>query len=299
MRRTWAVVLGALAILVGWVVTLNAGASYLMRRRRPDPPDTPDSYGIPYEQVHFTSRDYVKLTGWWIPSDQAIGTIIMCHGQEGSMDGDTHQMVPLYDAGFNVFMFDFRAHGRSEGTCVSMGMYEKEDLLGALDYLTEKHGIDKVGVLGFSMGAAVALITAALSERICTVVADSSFVRLKHTLARWGTQRGVPQAIARQYANSVLMIASLRTEGRMDQTDPILWTVHIGPRPILFIHGAEDPFVSLREVERMARLAEGPVEIWNVEGVGHRGAYSSDPVEYNRRVIEWFKRYVPAPSKTS
>src|SRR5262249_48832020 len=152
----------------------------------PDPPDRPDNYGISYEEVHFTSRDMVKLFGWWIPARKPIGTIVMCHGQEGSMDGDTKQMVPLHDAGFNVFMFDFRAHGQSDGECVSMGMYEKEDLLGALDYLAEQRHVDKVGVLGFSMGAAVALITAALSERICVVVADSSFGQLKNTLTGWG-----------------------------------------------------------------------------------------------------------------
>ena len=95
----------------------------------------------------------------------------------------------------------------------------------------------------------------------------------------------------------MLIVAALRTEGRIDQTDPILWTIHIGPRPILFIHGADDPYVSLGEVERMATLAEGPVEIWNVSGAGHRGAYAADPVEYNRRVIDWFKRYVPTPEK--
>ncbi len=297
MRTVRTVTFASLALIGGWLLALNAGASHLMRRRRPDPPDTPGNYGIAYEEVEFHSRDRVRLVGWWIPAREPIGTLVMCHGQEGSMDGDTQQMVPLSDAGYNVFMFDFRAHGRSDGGCVSFGMYEKEDLLGALDYLTEKRGIDKVGVLGFSMGAAVALITAALSERVCTVVADSSFARLKHTMTRWGTKRGIPYTLARQYTQSVLMVASLRTEGRMDQTDPLLWTIHIGPRPILFIHGAEDPYVRLHEVERMASLAEGPVEIWNVEGVGHRGGYAADPVEYNRRVIDWFKRYVPAPEK--
>jgi pimeloyl-ACP methyl ester carboxylesterase len=292
MRYARIGMLAGLGLLGGWIVALNAGASRLMRRRPPDPTDTPDNYGISYEEVHLRSRDLVNLVGWWIPADNAIGTIVMCHGQEGSMDGDTQQMVPLHDAGFNVFMFDFRAHGRSEGDCVSMGMYEKEDLLGALDFLAEHKHVDRVGVLGFSMGAAVALITAALSERICAVVADSSFGRLKHTLTGWGVQRGVPAPIARQFAAWVLVAASIRTEGRMDQTDPIRWTVHIGPRPILFIHGANDPFVSSEEVANMASLAEGPVQVWVVDGVGHRGAYADDPMEYNRRVVEWFTRYL-------
>lgn len=294
MRVTRPIALAAFFGVGGWLVALNAGASYLMRRRVPDPTDTPENYGIPYEEVRFISRDSVALVGWWIPAKDARATVVMCHGQEGSMDGDTRQMVPLHDAGFNVFMFDFRAHGRSEGEVVSMGMYEKEDLLGALDMLVERYHVEKVGVLGFSMGAAVALITAALSERICAVVADSSFGRLKSTLTRWNMTKHVPYALARQFASWVLIVASIRTEGRMDQTDPIRWTVHIGKRPILFIYGAQDRFVARRDIDRMAGLAEGPVEVWNVDGAGHREAYAKDPVEYNRRVIDWFNHYLVA-----
>lgn len=259
--RMWRVAIPVALLAGGWVTAVNFGASYLMRRRRPDPVDTPSNYGIDYEEITFTSRDRVRLVGWWIPAENPASTIIMCSGQEGSMDGDTRQMVPLHDAGFNVLMFDFRAHGRSEGTCVSFGMYEKEDLLGAIDYLVDQRQIEKVGVIGFSMGAAVALITAALSERICVVVADSSFGRLRNTITNWSIRRGVPGPIARQFAIGMLMLASLRTEGRIDQTDPIRWTVHIGPRPILFIHGANDPLVSIHEVSSMASLAEGPVQV--------------------------------------
>ncbi len=144
------IVLGVL-----WIVGTNLGATMLLRRRKPDPPDPPSNYGLAFEEVQFTSRDHENLVGWWIPHETPIGTVIMCHGQNGSMDGDTHHAVPLHEAGFNVFMFDFRAHGRSGGDCVTMGMYEKEDLLGALDFLGEKYKIVEVGVLGFSMGAAV------------------------------------------------------------------------------------------------------------------------------------------------
>jgi pimeloyl-ACP methyl ester carboxylesterase len=219
----------------------------------------------------------------------------MCHGQEGSMDGDTRQMVPLHDARFNVLMFDFRAHGRSEGNCVSMGMYEKEDLLGALDTLAERKGVERVGVLGFSMGAAVALITAALSERIGAVVADSSFGRLRSTLTGWAVQRAsLPDCPAVRGMGVDRRFDSHRGTYGSDRSDPL--TVHIGPRPILFIHGADDPFVPMEEVNRMASLAAGPVEVWTVEGTGHRGAYAADPVEYNNRVIDWFKRYLTEES---
>ena len=284
------------ALVVFWYMLVRAGATKLLKRRPPDPPDPPSNYGLAFEEVHFTSRDDVKLFGWWIPADNAIGTIVLCHGQNGSMDGDTKQAVPLHEAGFNVFMFDFRAHGRSEGEYVTMGMYEKEDLLGVMDYLDTERGIVDVGVLGFSMGAATTLITAALSDHICAIVSDSSFGRLKLTLRAALNQRGVPMFFARPYVDGIIAAASWRTEGRIDQTDPIRWTVHIGVRPILFIQGEEDCYVSIADLDRMASLAKGPVEFWIVEGVGHRGAYAADPVEYNRRVINWFKRYLPKPT---
>src|SRR5258708_26652422 len=165
-----AIVIIAIAV---WLVSLNFAASRLLRRRQPDPVVRASNYGIAYEEVHFMRRDGMKVVGWWIRVDKPISTIVMCHGQNGSMDGDTRQRPPLHEAGFNVLMFDFRAHGRSEGESVTMGMYEKEDLLGVLDYLAAERGINQVGVLGFSMGAATALMTAGLSDRICALVPGS------------------------------------------------------------------------------------------------------------------------------
>jgi pimeloyl-ACP methyl ester carboxylesterase len=294
------IIVVVLAVLIGlWLLALNAGATALLRRRPPDKADPPSNYGLAFEEVHFESRDGTKLFGWWIPNPEAIGTIVMCHGQTGSMDGDTHHAADLYKAGFSVFMFDFRAHGRSEGRWVTMGMYEKEDLLGALDFICEERNIGEVGVLGFSMGAAVALITAALSDRICAVVADSGYGRLKRTLANYAIARGVPGFIARPFAAWVLVIAAIRTEGRIDQSDPIRWTLHIGPRPILFIYGEDDCFVPMQDVDRMASLAKGPVEVWVVDDAGHRGAYKADPAEYNRRVTNFFKANLPEAAKHS
>ncbi len=290
MRTLRSILIFALILLALPLVIANLGASYLMRRRKPDALDEPSNYGIAFEEVHFVSRDKVKLFGWWIPAPNARATIIMCHGQEGSMDRDTKRMLPLHNAGFNVFMFDFRAHGRSEGQFVSFGMYEKEDLLGALDYLVEDRHIESVGVIGYSMGAATALITAALSERICSVVVDSPFGRLPRSVAGWFRLRGVPVPVARELSRWILIVCSMRTEGRIDQTDPVRWTVHIGPRPVLFVFGSRDPYISKKELRRMISLTEGPKEVWTVEGAGHRGAYTADPDTYNQRIVDWFER---------
>ena len=209
----WALVLAG----VGFAATIP-----LMRRRDPDPIDSPASFGMPGEAVIFPGRDGTILGGWWIPAQdihpaatQASperGTIIMCPGQNGSLDKDIPQAVPLHQAGFNVLMFDFRGHGRSEGQIVTIGALEQADLFGAVDYVTVKHKAARVGVLGFSMGAGVALMVAAQDERIKTVVVDGAYPRLSGLLANYMRINGIPRPLGDGLAWLVLIVGSLRTQ---------------------------------------------------------------------------------------
>jgi len=279
------------AFLLAFTVVIQVTGHYLIHRRRPDHVDPPSNYGLAFESVTFPSRDETPLAGWWIPAavSPAEGTIIVCHGQFGSKDGDTRQVVPLHEAGFNVLMFDFRAHGHSGGRYLTMGMYEKEDVLGAVDYLEREHGIERAAILGFSMGAAAAMIAATLTDRIITIVADGCFVHFKSTMARWLRARGVrPYQLGWEIAAWALAAAGLRTEGRMDQVDVSLWARHV-TCPVLFIHGENDPLITVREVELLASQCTS--EVWIVPDSGHRDAFLKYNVVYNDRIIAWFKHH--------
>ena len=119
--------------------------------------------------------------------------------------------------GYNVLMFDFRGHGRSEGQHVSMGYYERQDLLGAVDYL-QRWGIDRVGVMGFSMGGAVAMATAPHSEAIRAVVSDGGFACLSDAIAAgvWErgpssrSGRGLPGFLASLVGHLIMWLMGLR-----------------------------------------------------------------------------------------
>ncbi len=287
---------GLLWVISVWVV-LVAGAAFaatlpLMRRRLPDPLDHPAFYGMPCEDVTFASRDGLALCGWWIGGGASPqGTVILCPGQNGSMDKDVVQAIPLHQAGFNVLMFDFRAHGRSEGNTVTLGALEQADLLGALDYLAAERGIERAGVLGFSMGAGVALLAAAQHDGIAALVVDGAYPRVGGLLAGYLRQRGVPGPLARAGAWLVLVMGSLRVGYQLYRANP-LDSVDRITAPVLFITGDDDPFVSPDEAGRLAACAAGPVEVWRVAHVGHREAYQNHPDEYNRRVVGWFEQYL-------
>ncbi|MBN2302897.1 MAG: alpha/beta fold hydrolase [Anaerolineae bacterium] len=291
------IVFGVVWIISVWVLLVLAlgfaATIPLMRRRAPDETDHPANYGLPCREVQFPSRDGLTLGGWWISADgPALGTVIMCSGQNGSMDKDVPQAIPLHRAGFNVLMFDFRGHGRSEGEIVTLGALEQADLFGALDYVQAEHGVDRVGLLGFSMGAGVTLLIAAQDARIAALVVDGAYPRLDGILAGYLRLKGVPGPLARLGARLVLIMGSLRTGYQLYRANPVDLIERI-TAPALFIHGDQDPFVSAAESERLTAQVSGPADRWHVAGAGHREAYKNHPDEYNRRVVEWFETFVP------
>jgi len=267
-------------------------ARALVRRMPPSPVDSPQRYGLPFEPVQFPSRDGLRLDGWWIPAPQAPkGTVIICHGREGSCERELPHAQTLHQAGFNVLMFDFRAHGRSEGQYVTFGMYEKDDLLGALDFLAER-GIERVGVLGFSLGATTAIITAAITDRIAAIVAEGAVARLKPTLARRLWRYGVPTPLGWLLAAWALAFAAAMTRGRIDQVDAVRWIPHIRA-PILLIHGSKDDLVSAAEVAELSVRCGSRAVVWQVAEAGHHEASQAAPEAFKQHVVAWFAQHLP------
>jgi pimeloyl-ACP methyl ester carboxylesterase len=284
----WLIGVGLLVIAgIGFAATIP-----LMRRRAPDPLDHPWAHGMAFADAPFASRDGTALGGWWIPAQgEPRGTIILCSGQNGSMDNDVPQAIPLHEAGFNTLMFDFRAHGRSEGKLVTLGAFEQADLLGAVDYATGERGADRVGVMGFSMGAGVALMVAAQDARIAALVVDGAYARLNTLLANWLRIRRVPGLIARGLAWLVLIIGAVRARHEIYRANPIWFTDRVNV-PTLFIHGDQDPFVTPDEIEALAARVPALTDLWRVADAGHREAFADYTEDYNRRVVAWFEQHL-------
>lgn len=279
----------ALLGLIGW-----RGSTVLLRRRTPDPPDSPANYGLDYDTVSFTSRDGILLRGWWIRPPQPKGmTLVICHGHNGSMDGDTAQAARLAKAGFHVLLFNFRTHGTSGGEQVTFGAREHLDVLGALDWLAATQGIRRAGLVGFSMGAGVALIAAAHDERVAAVVADGTICRLRDAITGLARERGLPAWVARPPAAAILLAASLRARTWLPWADPIRWAAEVRC-PVLFIHGEADPFVTMEGARMLAQAAGTAAKLWIVPGAGHRDAYLHSPTAYYERVIAFLERYLAA-----
>ncbi len=292
MRRIMqlSVVIGA---LLAWLA--HATAQRLTGRRSPDPPDSPANHGLPFERMFFRSRDGLTLHGWWIPAENAKGTIVQCHGQNGSMDADLISARLLHNAGYQVFMFDFRAHGLSGGDHVTFGWLEANDLLGALDYLEKQHDIGRVGILGFSMGGVVAMRTALIDPRITCIVADGLIGQMQTTMTRWMHDKGLPKSVAHHLTNLALWLGSRRTGTPLNQINTIRWAHTLADCSLLIIHGEQDHLVSMDEINQLIANAPTETAMWIAPGCKHREALERYPDEYIQRIFRWFSDYLTPP----
>jgi fermentation-respiration switch protein FrsA (DUF1100 family) len=294
--------LGVLALIAGafgWVAAYR-----LTQRRTPDMPDSPSNYGLPFEAVRFPTRDGLQLGGWHVTGSEPRPTVVLCPGHNGSMDADLKHASWLWQAGFDLLLFDWRAHGASEGQRVSMGVHERLDLLGALDFLRGRDGakppersvrVTHIGLLGFSMGGAVALRVAAEDDTglVKAVVSDGGFAHIESAIVGHLIEdRGLPSILGRALGRLALWMAGVRVGARLSEADPLPHMGGIAPTPILFIHGASDPYVPVPEQDALYEAAGEPKRLWRLEDAGHRDADDLHPQAYQERVVDFFREFL-------
>ena len=281
-------------LLIAFTLLAYLGSNYLMARRKPDAPTSPADFDLAFEDVEFQSGDGTTLRGWFVPARPASAsrTVVICPGANGSMDADTAFLPWFHNFDLNVLIFNWRAHGRSDGHIVTLGYDERYDLIAAVEY-AKARGAHKIGVLGLSLGGAVALSTAAICPDIDTVATDSAFVHIVTAVAAGLSERGLSDGLAHPIARLLIITAGLRLGKDLFQADPVRWIDRIAPRPLLLIYGERDPFAPRAEVELLYRRAGEPKEIWRVPQAAHREIQTLEPDAYRERLTRFFQDNLP------
>ncbi|MBI1871428.1 MAG: alpha/beta fold hydrolase [Chlamydiae bacterium] len=271
-------------------------------------PIQPSNYGLKWENIALKTSDGLTLKGWFIPppfvlpnagppsADWPAGptkgggiipqphsnaAIIVCHGYPFDK-GNVLPIAKFLHSEYNLLLFDFRAMGESEGRMTTLGYHETKDVQAALDFL-ERKGIQKIGILGFSLGASVALLSVS-DERIKAVVADCPFASLDILLDEMFQNlfflKQPFKAILKKLARSVLKI-------NFSQISP-LKSVSNTSTPILLIHGDEDSQIP-HSHSLLLKKANPKIQFWQVPEADHIQTYELYPEEYEKRVIKFLK----------
>lgn len=249
---------------------------------------TPWEMGVPFETVTLTTPDALTLHAWWLPRPESEHVIIGCHGHTGGKHELLGISSRLWQAGFNVLLFDLRGRGQSDPFPNTLAGYELADLETALAYVQQRMPHANIGLLGYSMGGVLAILLAAAHPEIRAVVADSPFSTAELVVAN------KMQKIVAGLAYPLLAITSLVIAQRYGYTlgrvRPVEAVAQLAPRPLLLIHGTADTLVPVEHADQLFAAAGEPKELWLMPGAEHCGAYFLDREEYVARVRAFFQQ---------
>ncbi len=241
----------------------------------------PSDLGLKYEEITFKSADGVKLSAWFIPNNKTKATIIVMHGYPADK-ANLLGIAEFLAKDFNVFLFDFRSFGKSEGSYTTAGYLEKNDLLGAIQYLEKEKNITKIGVFGFSLGGAVALMTN--HTNIKAIVTDSAYTKLSHMVEHMYS----PFFILKYPLSFLTKLYGIIFLGlNVDDVSPVDNIINI-KTPILIIHAEKDSQIPVNEAY-LLHNANRKAELWIVKNADHGMAHATNPEEYENKIIEFFK----------
>ena len=122
---------------------------------------TPAAQHVAFEAVRFADdrSGQPQLTGWWIPSESpADPTVLVLHGETGSMSDALPFARALHDARLNVFLFDYRGYGDSLGRHPTETQM-RDDAASARQYLVAARHVSPSTLLiaGLRLGASLAV----------------------------------------------------------------------------------------------------------------------------------------------
>lgn len=214
---------------------------------------TPHDLDLAYEEVYFTTQDGLRLNGWWIPGTGSPFTILWFHGNGGNISHRLDNIKLRHDLlGANLFIFDYRQYGRSEGQASEEGTYRDGD--AAIRYLRSRADVDptRIVFLGESLGSAVA-VEMAIRHGCAALILESPFLSI---------------AEMAKVSLPFLPVGSLlRT--RYDTLSKI---GRVGV-PLLIVHGENDEIVPFRHGERLFEAAGEPKAFYAVKRARHNDLY--------------------------
>lgn len=270
---------GALALLWGVGSQLSAPAIQSIG-------EPPASLGA--RSVAFSSSSGSSVHAWLVPGVSRRGAIVLAHSVRSNRLEMLGRAAFLRDAGYALLLFDAQAHGESPGQRITFGYLESLDARAAVSFARSAWPLERVGYLGVSQGGAAALlgveplaVDALIVEAVYPTLREAIVNRVEIRLG----------ALASFVAPLLLLQVGPRLGVDLDEIAPIDGIRRIRT-PLLLIAGAADRHTTQHDSDRLFDAAPAPKEIWVLPDAAHQNFHQKSPVEYERRVLEFFGQHL-------
>ena len=213
---------------------------------------TPGHWGLGFEDVYFQASDGVRLHGWYVPGGGEV-TWIWFHGNAGNISHRLEDLMLIRShLDVNLFLFDYRGYGRSEGQVSEEGTYR--DARGALDYVLSRRNVkpEKIVYFGRSLGAAVA-VWLATHHQPSGLILESPFTSVKDMAKKAFPLLPLHLLVRTKYD-------SLSKIGKVSC-------------PLLVLHGERDEIVPISQGQKLHEAASEPKSFYVIPGAAHNNTY--------------------------
>lgn len=284
-RRIWrAIVLACGVAILAFlgVAWLTAGALIAPANRPIGPP--PEQWHV--EEVELPSESGSDLAAWYIPNEQAKATLVLLHPLRTNRRAMLGRAQLFHDAGYAILLVDLQAHGESPGDNITVGYLERLDAAAAVDYVRARKPDSPIGVVGWSLGGAAALLASPLE--IDALVLEAVYPTIQ-------------EAVNNRIAMRVGVLSHLLTPVLLVQIKPRLGISpadlcpieHVSEIdcPVLIIAGDNDSHTTLAETKRLYGRGKEPKQLLIFEGATHTDLLNYDPENY-RKVVTFLDNHL-------
>jgi len=231
----------------------------------------PSSSSVSREDVHFTASDGVRLHGWYIPSAGAKATLLWFHGNAGNITHRLGNIEMLKPLNLNIFIFDYRGYGKSEGEPDEKGIYS--DSQAAYDWLVKVKNIlpEEIILFGRSLGG-ICAVEVASGNPAAGLILESVFPS------------------AGKMAEKIFPVLPLG--GAIKSRFDAISKVPDLKLPKLFIHGTQDEIVPYKLGRELFSVAADPKEFYDIQGAGHNDTFLIGGAGYFNALGQFIKKVV-------
>ena len=234
---------------------------------------TPADLGLAYEDVFFETEDRLRLHGWYVPHHESPITVLWFHGNAGNISHRLENLGLLHErVGVNIFIFDYREYGKSEGEISKAGTFL--DAFAAFEYLRSRSDVDSSRIVLFGRSLGTALATTVAVKHPCSgIILESAFTSTDDVM-RLYFRFLPPLPPGTVKYDTISLIGNVTA-------------------PKLIIHGKHDEIIPVWMGKRVYEAASPPKELYLLELASHNDTYIAGGREYFAKLKEFIHHLEP------
>ncbi len=239
------------------------------------------------KDVHIVNRQGLNLYGEYYDFGNDKCAVILS-GRTDSLLYGYYFAIPYKNNGYNVFVFDPRAHGLSEGKYNTVGFEESLDDVEWVDYLVKTYGLKSVVLHGICIGSAggvYALVSGKLSPVVRGIVAEGMFANFGESVKNHMIEQGRKTEKTYPIINKCM----IHFTGHSMEFGPIDVIDRL-KAPLLMLHSKEDLYSTPEFAEKLFDKAGSETKslVWFERGK-HSMLRVTDTEKYDGAISDFLK----------